>query len=188
MAQEKTPDVDYHIVGPAAASIPGDLAGTDPTYDRVFLVTNTGACTSTSSDSSNDGTFYDVYDVVSPGGTLADIEVVLGTLSDSFVYLYCTPFNPAAPMSNLVYGDDDGGVGFGSAITPADNIPMVAGQVYQIVVTSFSNGDTGSYTLVLGSDIVLAAPVPTAPGRAMIMMAAVLLGGAALLIRRRQQA
>ncbi|MCB1606909.1 MAG: hypothetical protein KDI71_08030 [Xanthomonadales bacterium] len=152
-ADTKGPNLERRAqVEGGGASVMGNLDGS-ATYDRRFLVTYDGSCAAASSDSSNNGTSFQTFDVRSPSGQNMDAEVVLGTLNDSVLFVYCPPFNPADPATNIRAWDDDGGVGFGSAIVAADGVVMEPNQVYTLVVTSFSQGDAGTYTLNLGGDL-----------------------------------
>ncbi len=92
--------------------------------------------------------------IVSPGGENLDAEVVLGSLADSVLFLYCDPFDPLNPANNIAAWDDDGGVGFGSAIVPGDGVALAAGVPYQLVVCGFGPANLGTYDLVVGGTIV----------------------------------
>ena len=97
---------------------------------------------------------------------------------DTFMHLYGSGgFNPAMPLSNVIIGDDDSGVGANSAFTTN----LTGGVQYYVVVSGFDNNDFGTYTLAMSSstaDITI-GNVP-APG------ALALLGVAGLVARRRR--
>ena len=150
-------NLELGLGGPLADMSPGDLDGS-ATFDRRFLVTYDGTCAAPSSDSSNNGVAYQVFPFYSPGGQNADIEVVLGTLADSVLFIYCDPFDPSTPASNIVAWDDDDGVGFGSAITPADGVVLDPGVQYFAVVSGFNNAQLGTFDINLGGDLVLGSP------------------------------
>ncbi|MCB1627434.1 MAG: hypothetical protein KDI48_06865 [Xanthomonadales bacterium] len=188
LANEKGPNRENRV-GNGGPSVSGNLGAT-PTFDRRFGVVFDGSCSAFSQDSSNDGTAFDTYFVYSPSGQNMQAEVILGTLDDSFLFAYCTPFNPASPTTNLYAGDDDGGAGLGSAFVAADGITMVPNQVYTLVVTSFAQGDSGTYTLQLGGDLqfgepIEAVPVPTSGHRGLVLLGALLLLSGLVLVRRR---
>lgn len=177
------------IRGGVNATMPGDLTGA-PTFDRRFLVTYDGTCAAPSSDSGNDGTAYQVFPIVSPSGQAADIEVVLGTLGDSVLFIYCDPFDPAQPDQNLRAWDDDGGAGLGSAIVPGDGVMLDAGVTYYAVVTGFGLADIGTFDINLGGDLQFGSglpettPVPVDNVWAMLALVALLAVFGYVVIRR----
>lgn len=186
-ASEKEPDtMEYRLIN-RADSEAGDLNGSQ-TFDRRFLVTYDGSCAAASSDSSNDGVAYEVFTFYSPSGQNIDAEVVLGTLADSVLFVYCDPFNPASPTDNLVAWDDDGGVGLASAIVPADGIALSPGVTYQFVVSGFNNTHLGTYTLNVGGDLQFGLPVfvPTLGEWGMIAFVCLLAVAGLVMMRRRQ--
>lgn len=79
---------------------------------------------------------------------------------DNYTFLYQTSFNAAAPLSNILIGNDDntsvGRSGFSRALT--------AGVLYYLVTTGFSNQDAGAFTNTISGtgNITLqtGAPVP----------------------------
>lgn len=163
-ADEKSDNRELSINAPAGGpSVAGNLDGS-ATFDRRFLVTYDGTCAAASLDSGNDGTSYDTYLVHSPSGQPMQAEVVLNTLGDSVLFVYCTPFSPTSPDTNIRAWDDDGGVGLGSAIVAADGVAMVPNEVYTLVVTGFSPGNLGTYTLNLGGDLQFGEPTAPALG------------------------
>ncbi len=156
-AAEKTPDVqEYQISGPnRAATISGNLDGTN-TFDRVFGDGIDSGCAKSSTDSANDGVSYQVFPFYSPTGEAADIEVVLpsgSSLGDTLLFVYCS-FNPTAPADNIAGIDDDGGVSFASAITPADGLILDANTTYFAVVAGYDSTEQGNFDLVFGGNIV----------------------------------
>ncbi len=179
---EKVADTrEYQVAAPDRAFVaPGNLDGTN-TYDRVFSDgSNGGSCDYVGTDSGNDGVGYQTFEFHTPTGELADMEVVLGTLGDSLLFIYCGGFDPANPNNNLVAIDDDGGAGLGSAFTPADGIMLDANVTYVAVVAGFSNTDLGTFDLNFGGDFVAGAPepvsVPTLSTLALIVMMLAIFG------------
>ncbi len=193
-AAEKVADTKNLTISPSAvsATMSGNLDGTN-TYDRVFGNGVDSGCAHPTSDSSNNGSSYDVYEIHSPSGQNADIEVQLGTLGDSLVFVYCS-FDPLNPMNMVAGVDDDGGVGLGSAIVPADGLALTAGTSYFVVVAGFNSADLGTYDLVLGGDLefgpaaVLAPPtsVPTLSNTTLILLLLSLVIMASLYMKKKQ--
>jgi hypothetical protein len=72
---------------------------------------------------------------------------------DTYLHLYQTSFDPNAQLTNLVAGDDDGGAGLLSLINAASDGPFTPGQ-YIVVVSGFSNGSFGTYTLEINGAIL----------------------------------
>ncbi len=144
-----------------SATVSGNLDGTN-TFDRVFGDGVDSGCAHPSTDSGNDGVSYQVFEFHSPSGQAADMEVVLTGLPDSLLFVYCA-FDPLSPMNMLAGLNDDDGIGFGSAIVPADGLILVAGVSYFAVVSGFGTGDMGTFDLVLGGDLLLGPVVVAAP-------------------------
>jgi hypothetical protein len=93
--------------------------------------------------------YFRTYTFVAPASgavTFSTESVALtpGDPDDTFLSIYATSFNPAAPATNFLRGDDDSGLGFQSLFTHT----LVAGSTYVIVVTTYSNGVTGNFTLI----------------------------------------
>lgn len=186
-ADEKSPDTRDYRGAVAAGSQAGNLVNTQ-VYDRVFSVIYNGTCAATSSDSSQNGTAYQVFQFHSPSGQMADIWTSqTGTLTDSVIFVYCDPFNPLTPSQNLVAWDDDDGAGMMSAITPADGVQLQPNTTYNLVVTGFSPTSTGTYTVDLGGDLVFgpAAPIPSVNTWGLAALAAILGAAGFLAIRSR---
>jgi len=194
VATEKTPDHSEYSVLVEADTTPGNLDGSN-TFDRRYGVVYDGTCAATSSDSSFDGSSYEVFPIWSPVGEALEAEVVLGSLGDSLLFLYCDPFDPMAPADNLVANDDDGGVGLGSAFTPADGYMIDANTQYYLVVCGFSDTNLGDYTLTMGGSAVFGqpatptpegpAPVPATSRTGMIILVVALVLVAFVLLRNR---
>ena len=164
-ADVKESDTVDYMVMTEADSTPGNLDGSN-TFDRRWGVTYDGTCAAASLDSSQNGTSYQVFGIWSPTNEALEAEVVLGSLADSVLFLYCDPFDPMSPEVNLAAWDDDDGAGFGSAFTPADGYMIDANTPYQLVVTGWGPANLGDFTLTLGGDAVFgqpATPTPTGP-------------------------
>lgn len=197
---EKTTDTLNYQVSPVSRSdsTAGNVDGSS-TFDRTFSVTYDGTCNASSLDSSQNGVGYEVFAFHTTVAENLDASTTDGGLGDSVMFVYCDPFDPANPASNLVAWDDDDGSGFMSAITPADGVAMAADTTYYMVITGWSPTDLGNYTLDLGGNFVFGpaqqptptpagpAPVPTTSHSGLALMM-VLLGGVALVILRRRAA
>lgn len=192
MAAEKDPDAsEYRIpVTIQSDSTSGNLDGTGSTYNRIFTGDVSDTCSATSSLSgTGSNVFYQVFELHSPSGQVADIEVVLTGLGDSVLSLYCN-FDPTLPQDMLSIYDDDGGAGLGSAITPADAFTLVANQSYFAVVASFGNGATGTFDLVLGGDLLFGPAIPPVPvpfinNVSILVLSLVLIGFASFSFKRK---
>ncbi|MBI1320345.1 MAG: hypothetical protein GC168_15565 [Candidatus Hydrogenedens sp.] len=84
------------------------------------------------------------------------------TVADPVFALYCSGFDPAAPLANMVAYDDNDGDGNLPAFNINDKIPLVPGNVYWLVVTTFSGNDAdgGVFSLCLPGDVLPWYPEP----------------------------
>jgi uncharacterized repeat protein (TIGR01451 family) len=62
---------------------------------------------------------------------------------DGFILVYQGFFNPAAPNSNCLAGNDDGNGGIGTSDL---EVPLTASVQYLLVTTAFENGEEGAFT------------------------------------------
>jgi hypothetical protein len=160
---EKEIDNSNYVVTQKAASQAGSLDVTDPTYNRIFgspYGANCDGSANTSGTGSN--VYYDVYEIHTTVAEAAVISISSSGLGDSYMTLYCS-FDPLDPTANIVCGDDDGGSGFMSAFTPADNYLIEANTSYYLVVTSFGNGETGGYTVDMAGNLQFTPAPPSVP-------------------------
>ncbi len=149
----------------------GSLSSSDPTYNRV----------TESLGLSMVGTnvYYDVFYFHTTGTGNVRIETTAGTF-DTFITLYQGSFSAASPTVNDVAADNDDGAGSLSYILRSLN----GGNNFAAVVTSFSNGVTGSYTLQVEGAVAsgrMATGVPE-PSTALLAIPAL----AAIYYRRRK--
>jgi hypothetical protein len=99
--------------------------------------------------------FYKTISFVAPASGATTFEITAANLTDADIYdtyltLYQTSFNPASPATNFLRGDDDSGLlTFSSKLTHN----LVAGTTYVLVVGTFNNGVTGTFTLTSGTPI-----------------------------------
>jgi hypothetical protein len=63
---------------------------------------------------------------------------------DNFSFLYAGSFNPAAPLANVLIGNDD--LPAGNIGVSGFNYNLNANSPYVLVITGFSNEDFGSFT------------------------------------------
>jgi hypothetical protein len=123
----------------------GVLTAGSPTYQRGTGDNNTTGY----SAAVGNGYYYKTHTFIAPASGSVSIEITGGTLNttnpyDTYLSLYQTNFNPASPATNFLRGDDDSGdLMFSSKITHN----LVAGTTYIVVVTTYSEGVTGGYTL-----------------------------------------
>lgn len=68
---------------------------------------------------------------------------------DGYIHLYRTSFNPAAQLTNLVNGDDDGDLGIGTS--RLENLALTAGE-YILVTSGFTAGSVGNFTNTIHCD------------------------------------
>jgi hypothetical protein len=138
-AQERA---DKQVPRPPVARTPTPFAAVDytgnilasPTFNRPQV-----GCSALSGVGTAVG--YDARTVtVDVTGTYT-IEV-LSFSGDTMLFVYSPSFSPAAPLTNCVASDDDGGVGLLSLVTTT----LTAGVQYVVVTTTFGNGATGAYT------------------------------------------
>ena len=90
---------------------------------------------------------------------------------DSFVVLYESAFNPAAPLSNARVANDD----LVSTSTSGLSFNLATGVQYHYVVTSFLNGDAGSYSTTIGGPGSV-VPVPEPAAYAMLLVGLAVVG------------
>jgi hypothetical protein len=109
-------------------TITSQLTNTDPTFARPYNLTN--------------GYYYKVFTFVPQTSGVVSLRITQGSF-DTYMYLYSNTFLPNSPTSNLLSGDDDSGGNLLSRI----NYNVIAGNVYQVVITSFSLNEIGTFTL-----------------------------------------
>lgn len=121
-----------------AALVNGSLSASDATFNRVV------GCSTLSGVGTN--AFYDVFNlsVSLTGG----FDLSLTSAFDNTLTIYNGPFNPGDATSNcLAYSDDLSGINAGF-----NNLALASGTSYFAVVSSFSSGATGEYTLSVVAD------------------------------------
>jgi len=77
---------------------------------------------------------------------------------DSFIFLYGPTFDPSAPLTNAIRGNDDL---FGTTTSGFAAEPMYAGTPYVLVTTGYENSDYGKFSTTIGGPgTVSAVPEP----------------------------
>lgn len=131
----------------------GTLDATDPIYNRVAGGGVDLTCNlSLSLSGIGTAVRYVAIPIISPNGGLFTAEIIMDgtTIGDTTMSLYCDPFDPGAPAMHLVSFDDDGGAGVLSGFYPSDAIMLNPDTRYWVIVSTFSNGLFGDFTLCLG--------------------------------------
>ncbi|WP_414527739.1 hypothetical protein [Nodularia chucula] len=81
------------------------------------------------------------------------------TIWDNFTFLYASAFNPTAPFTNVIIGNDD----FPTiGISGFNGVNLTANQSYFFVTTGFANSDFGTFTneITGPGTITLGSPTP----------------------------
>ena len=131
-----------------AFSESGTFNSASPTYDRILSGATSLTCNAPSNDSINDGMSYVALrvEVTAAENLVAEVIATGTTLGDPVLSLYCDPFDPAAPMTNLVaFNDDISQNNKMARFLDSDGITLQPGATYWLVLTTFSSGDFGTY-------------------------------------------
>lgn len=153
-------DQNYEIIGTRSDTISGSLDASSPTWDRVYTFDPADPnCGLASTDSSSDGVYYAAYEIQVSAAENLEAEITSFTGGDTVMALYCDPFDPTQPATNMVAYDDDGGVTPLSAFFDADGIALTPGVSYWLVISTFSAGVVGDFEVDLTSATVVVVPV-----------------------------
>jgi len=161
-ADEKIQDKDYVFDGQSRIQITGTLDSSSPTWNRAF---GSGSampdCMFGLTDSGADGQYFDQFCITSTDDNPIEIVVNAGgtTIGDTTLHIYCSNFDPNAPLDNCVYYDDDGGDGLLSAITLADNVVLPAGTEYWLILSTFGTGAMGDFVMDTSDNVALCGVV-----------------------------
>lgn len=154
-AGEKALDTVNIKAGPASFQVlAGVLDASSPTWDRIHTAAVDANCGAPALDSANDGMPFDIFciEVSDTEPVQIVLDADLTSLTDTVLTLYCDPFDPAAPDRNVIAFDDDDGVGTRSALTAADDIRLVPGREYWVVVSTYGAGMYGTFRVQLGDN------------------------------------
>ncbi len=126
-----------------STTINGSLTNASPTYVRAD---GNGVTTYVSSGVT---AYYKTFTFVAPASGNTSFEIIAAALTgadpyDTYMSLYQTSFTAASPATNFLIGDDDSG-----ALTYSSKLAynLVAGTTYIIVVSTYSSGVTGTFTI-----------------------------------------
>ena len=162
---EKIADIDYVMDAPSRIQITGMLDSSSPTWNRAFGsgTPSPTDCAFVLTDSGNDGQYYDQMCITSTDDM--PIEIVVDgdatEIADTTMYIFCANFDANDPLANVVYYDDDGGDGLYSAINLDDGVILPAGTEYWLVLSTFSAGDMGSFTINTSDNVAMCGSVGT---------------------------
>jgi hypothetical protein len=98
---------------------------------------------------------FKTYTFIAPSTSAVTFETTNVALSpgdpyDTYLSLYQTSFNPASPATNFLRGDDDSGaLQYASKLTHN----LVAGTTYIIVVSTYANSVTGTFSVQASTPI-----------------------------------
>lgn len=156
LAQEKSLDAVNIKAGRSSfQTFSGTLDGNSPVYDRIYGTTADADCGAPVFDSLNNGMAFDIQcvEVIDTHPIAIVLDAGLTSLTDTVLTLYCDPFDPTAPSLNVVAFDDDDGTGTLSALSVSDDIRLVPGREYWVVVSTYGAGMLGGYTVQLGDNV-----------------------------------
>jgi hypothetical protein len=152
----------------------GTLDAQSPTFDRPkHLEAVSPTCALAGEDASADAVSYAAFDIEVTAPENLTAEIVDAGTSEAFdpmLVLYCAPFDPQAPLANLVATNDDRGPLEALPWFTADRaIALEPGSTYTIVVTTFNPGDFGDFELALTSPTAHFVPEPEGGGIAALL-------------------
>lgn len=145
----QTPTADTPISypgGPVPANVTGTLGPGSATFNRPL-----SGCSGLSAVGT--ATPYDTITLTNTGASAASINLAMGaagtpttcaagaTGSDTFVAVYNGSFNPASPLANCVFAEDD----VNGPCAAVSNVPVAPGATIVIVLTAFYNEASFAY-------------------------------------------
>lgn len=155
------PAHDYTLDGPRVDTYSGTITTSSPTWNRIYGCDVSPACAAVCSDSGVDGQYYHVIPIEVTAAENLECEVTAfqGTAGDSTIQVYCDPFDPVQPLTNVVAYDDDDGSGALSIFTAADGVLLQPGRTYYLVFSPFYANEVGDFTIAFTSATVHVVPV-----------------------------
>jgi hypothetical protein len=149
-SEDKRPDTKNAILTPVRVPIVGELTEASPQYGRTLPGGPDLMCNANPGISdAGTAVYYAVHCFEVTDET--PIQLILNdggsSIEDTFLTLYCEPFDPLLPSDGVIIADDDDGDGLLSAVTLDDNVHLVPGSQYLIVISTFGNGTTGTYRI-----------------------------------------
>jgi len=167
-AGDKLPDTqDFVLQAANRVQIAGSLTDSSPVWDRGYGYNTPEPenCNYQLVAAYYQGQFYDLHCIRS--ADMAPVEIVvnpLTTLDDTTLHIFCAGFDPALPLDNCVFYDDDDGEGLLSAITAGDNVVLTPGVDYWLILSNYGvgdPGDMGDYVIDTSDNVVLCGGVAT---------------------------
>ena len=94
----------------AAETIVGELSGDSPVWNRLkdSASTISETCGATAFDSYNNDVAYEEFIIATPAAGDTLNAAVTAAATDTLLVLYCEPFDPVNPQSNLLLIPDPG--------------------------------------------------------------------------------
>ena len=124
--------------GGAIATVTGTIDGSEAQYDRL------------SSSCGGGGTpdhYFDAFTLVNTTESAIEIEILAAWSGDGFIHVFRADFDPAAPFSTCITGDDDFDGVSGSLI---ESVVVEAETTVILVASTFSPAAAiGDYTLTI---------------------------------------
>ena len=137
---------------PCAESVRGILFDDTNTWNRVTALTFNTNCEASSIDGPDSGERYFAHPVVSDSGGLFQAEIqktLQAPLEEPAIYLYCDPFDPTKPESNLIAMRDGSMSESSVGLYASDNLTLAPNSRYWVVVSAQNAGSTGFYDLCI---------------------------------------
>lgn len=146
-----------------AVTINGNLGPASPHYDRrIAEIGNPATCSVLNADAAQNNMPYLAipFKANTTGYFEAAILAAGTTVGDPVMSLYCHPFDPASPATNLVaYDDNEGGDNL-PAFLNRDLISLTPGNTYWLVVSTWlgNDADGGNFRLCMRGDLTVWYP------------------------------
>jgi len=162
-ADDKIIDTQDHVMdSPGRIQITGTLDENSPTWDRGYGFDDPSLdCMFELTPAYFTGQFYDMICITTTDNE--PIEIVVDpdatTLHDTTLHIFCEAFDPAQPLVNCLYFDDDGGDGLYSAII-LDFLPP--GHDFWLILSNYGSGDPddiGDYVINTSDNVELCGGV-----------------------------